>query len=220
MNNTLLTIMIPTVVGREKELSRLRNLLNNQIKYSFGFFYSTDIRLSGFSNTEVEVITCLDNKEITIGEKRELLYKQATGLFSWQIDDDDLIADNAIELILSAIKSNPNIPCITFQENCVINGEYKSSNHSIKYHKWQDGFDGFDFVRTPFYKDVIRTDIAKSVPFPKIRWNEDEQWSYAIKPLLTNEIHIDQEIYYYQYEPKESHIERYGYDKDETRCIM
>ena len=73
-----------------------------------------------------------------------------------------------------------------------------------------DNFDGYSYVRCPFYKDVIRTDIAKSVPFPRIRYNEDEQWSMAIKPLLTNEIHIDEELYYYNYEPKDSHAERYG----------
>ena len=64
----------------------------------------------------------------------------------------------------------------------------------------------------PFYKDVIRTDIAQSVPIPHIRYNEDEQQSMALKPFLTDEIHIDEELYYYIYEPKDTHEERYGFD--------
>lgn len=91
-----------------------------------------------------------------------------------------------------------------------MNGEYKLSNHSIKYEKWADNFDGYDYVRCPFYKDVIRTDIAKSVPFEYVRYNEDEKFSMAIKPLLTDEAHIDREIYFYIYEPKNTHEERYG----------
>ena len=95
----------------------------------------------------------------------------------------------------------------------MMNGVYKSSNHSIKYDKWQDNFDGYDYVRCPFYKDVIRTDIAKSVPFPHIRYNEDEQWSMAVKPLLTDELHIDEELYHYIYNPTETHEERYGFNR-------
>jgi hypothetical protein len=198
MNKPLLSVLIPTVVGRELQY---KHLLNKLMKSGNGRFLLRGI---------VEDIRFYDNKEMTIGEKREKLYQMAAGLYSWQIDDDDDIADNAIGLILEAIKSNPQIPCITFRERCMINGVYKSSNHSIKYNHWEDNADGYDYVRCPFYKDVIRTDIAKQVPFEHIRYNEDERFSYALKPWLTSEIHIDEELYYYNYEPKESHEERYG----------
>lgn len=196
----LLTILIPTVVGREAEVDWLIGDIDLQCSILGGY-------------DEVEVVQLKDNKEITIGEKRERLYKMANGLFSWQIDDDDAIAPDAIQTILAVIKDNPNIPCITFRENCMMNGEYKSSNHSIKYDRWADNFDGYDYVRCPFYKDVIRTDIAQSVPFEYIRYNEDEKFSMAIKPLLTDEAHIDKEIYFYIYEPKDTHEERYGLSK-------
>jgi len=215
----LLSILIPTVVGREDEFDRLHSTILSQI---YGVtqcgdfiqsFIVNDLGLQGgkFDNL-IELIWCIDDKAITIGEKRERLYKYSSGLYSWQIDDDDDIADNAIELILNAIKSNPEIPCITFREKCMINGVYKSSNHSIRYSQWIDNQDGFDYVRSPFYKDVIRTDIAKSVPFPKIRYNEDEQWSKALYPLLTDEIHIDKELYHYIYN-ETNHNERYGLDR-------
>lgn len=192
MSKPILSILIPTIIGREEECARLiEKIMVN-------------------THSSVEVTIEKDNKEITIGEKREKLYKQSNGLFSWQLDDDDDISDDAIELILKAIKENPDVDCVTFEERCQMNGAYKSSNHSLKYEKWQDNFDGFDYVRCPFYKDVIRTDIAKSVPFPFIRYNEDEQWSMALRPHLKTEYHIDKELYYYIYEPKETHEERYG----------
>lgn len=208
-NKILLSILIPTVVGREKEYDKLFGKLRMLGKCIIGDLTQKNIhRCEGRDG--VELISLKDNKEMTIGEKREKLYQMATGTHSWMIDDDDDIALNAIQLILEEIKNNPTISCITFRERCIMNGNYHSSNHSIIYKKWQDDFDGYNFVRCPFYKDIIRTDIAKSVPFPKIRYNEDEQWSMAIKPLLTDEIHIDEELYYYNYEPKDSHSERYG----------
>ena len=196
MTKPLLSILIPTVVGREKEYNLLVSSLHKQ-----------------YNGDEVDIFTLKDNKEMTIDQKRENLYKNAKGLFSWMIDDDDDISADAIWEILKAIKSNPEIPCITFRENCMINGEYKSSNHSIKYSQWMDNQDGFDYVRSPFYKDVIRTDIAQSVPFEHIRYNEDERWAKAIYPLLTSEIHIDKELYFYIYQPKETHEERYGLNR-------
>ena len=215
-NNVLLSILIPTVVGREDSAAALRKKVIEQIsgKGSFLLQLASSTPREGMVGRmelgEVEILDYKDNKEMTIGEKRELLYAAANGLYSLQIDDDDSIADDAISLILQAIKENPSVDCITFRENCMMNGEYKSSNHSLVYEKWQDNFDGYDYVRSPFYKDVIRTDIAKSVPFPHIRYNEDEQWSMAIKPLLTAEIHIDEELYHYIYEPKEDFNTRYG----------
>lgn len=197
MSKPLLSILIPTTIDRFEQWKTLVQKINSHPL---------------LQTKEVEEISDHRGKEMTIGEKREMMYGYANGLYSWQIDDDDDIADNAIELILEAIKSNPEIPCITFREKCMMNGVYKSSNHSIKYDKWQDGFDGYNYVRCPFYKDVIRTDIAKLVPFPYIRYNEDEQWSMALLPHLHSEIHIDEELYFYIYN-ETNHVERYGLDK-------
>lgn len=229
MSSVLLSILIPTTIDRENQylelainkLGRLisefkeenyKNGLINVDHYTFHFI--NDPELSPISDNmdlypKIEVISIQDNKEMSIGEKRELLYKRASGIYSLQIDDDDSIADNAIELILEAIKQEPD--CITFRENCMMNGKYYTCNHSLKYNDWADNFDGFDFVRTPFYKDVIKTSIAQSVPFQHIRYGEDHAWSRDLKPYLKNEVHIDKEIYYYIHNSKpEEHNERYG----------
>lgn len=214
MSQPLLSILIPITPDRKEVVQPLLH----KIGFNLGLHYFVEDKDWIFRNDNengIEVVIFQDNRTLTIGEKREKLYHMARGVFSWQIDSDDNIADNAIELIIEAIKSNPEIPCITFRESCVMNGVYHSSNHSIKYPDWADKKDGFDFVRTPFYKDVIRTDIARAVPFQHIRYAEDHAWSRAIKPLLTDEIHIDQELYFYQYEtkPDETHEQRYGIKK-------
>ena len=161
----------------------------------------------------IEMIHFPDEKELTIGEKRELMYKQARGIYSWQIDDDDAISDDSLHLILDALKDDPD--CITFKEKCIINGSHFTSNHSIKYDDWSEKQDGFDYVRTPFFKSVIKTEIARSVPVPHIRFGEDHEWAKALKPHLKSEVHIDKELYIYQHNSKpENHNERYGFDRD------
>lgn len=217
MAQPLLSILIPTVVGREKELN---NLL---FKIKGGMAWE-EVKI-GTSGYEAHYGKCIslpicfqvykDNKEHSIGEKREFMYNQSMGLYSQMTDDDDELAPSAIELILEAIKSNPNVDCITFQENCQMNGKYYKSNHSLEYPDWDgDGshplHDGFHYHRTPFYKSVIKTEIAKSVPFKHVRYGEDHLWSIDLYPHLKTEIHIDRELYYYIYEPKDTNEERYG----------
>jgi hypothetical protein len=217
MNTPLLTILIPTVNGREELCQRLLDkikgyavwveaeILERNCKWNCGYMY----------DGSVGYMICKDDKTMTIGEKRERMYKEATNLYCWQIDDDDDIADNAIELILEAIKQEPD--CITFQEYVNIDGREYKSNHSLSYPGWMgDGnqvlSDGFHFWRTPFFKSVIKTEIAKSVPISHIRWGEDNDWADKLKPHLKTEVHIDQQLYLYQH-ISSNFNERYGYDK-------
>lgn len=237
MAQVKLSILVPTVVGREAEYLLLAKsivgglfftphfkenvvlgeaeLTIEKIRWIFcGDATYDELKTDNLSSKfpTVEFISIKDDKQIPIGQKRELLYGQASGEYSLQVDDDDSLAPDAIEKILAAIDAT-NPDCVTFRERCDMNGKIQTCNHSLKYDKWGDNWDGFDFVRTPFYKDVIKTEIARSVPFPYIRYNEDEQWSMALKPHLSTESHIDEELYYYSYYPKESHEERYGLNK-------
>lgn len=212
MNQPLLSILIPTIVGREKELESLLLSIKKQCDYEIGL-------IGGYGEKEtlpVEVFWITDNKEMTIGEKREYMYSIANGIYSLQIDDDDDVSGNAIELILEAIKQEPD--CITFEEYVNIDGREYKSNHSLAYPGWiGDGnqvlSDGFHFWRTPFFKSVIKTEIAKTVPIPHVRWGEDNMWADELHKHLNTEVHIDQQLYLYQH-TSSNFNERYGYDRD------
>lgn len=206
MTTPLLSILIPTVVGREEQLNRLLlriGCLTNWPEWA---------ERSSLNDHRVEVVIKKDNKEMTIGEKREKLYQMAQGMYVWQIDDDDDISDDAISEILSVVRYEPD--CITFEEHIDIDGVIERSNHSRNYGGWEgqggkELWDGFHYHRTPFFKSVIKTDIAKSVPVPHERWGEDDLWSQALKPHLRNEIHIDSQLYRYIHRSSNFN-ERYG----------
>ncbi len=208
MSEILLSILIPITPDR---IYGVQPLLK-KIGFCLGVnnFIDNGTWLKGWNNTatfETELWIYNDNKEATIGEKRDSLYKASNGKYSWQIDSDDDIADNAIELIIEAIKQNPD--CITFEEHIDIDGVIQRSNHSLKYGDWNNNEDGFDYVRTPFMKSVIKTEIARSIPIPHIRFGEDHQWAQALKPHLKTEVHIPEQLYKYIHRSS-SHNERYG----------
>jgi glycosyltransferase involved in cell wall biosynthesis len=190
-----LSILIPTTPDREKEFSRLMKELQRQIK-------------SGRLSKVAEIISMCDNKEMTIGEKRNRLYLQAKGEYSVQWDSDDWIHAEGISLIIEAMKDKPD--CITYKELIIWDGKrVQSSNFSLTYNDWKDNEDGFNYVRTPFFKTPIKTDICKSVTIPDIRFGEDHAFSRLVNPKLKTETYIDEFIYWYT--PHQSpHNERYG----------
>jgi len=192
-----LSILIPTVVGREKQFESLKKYLQF---------------LCNPYPDEIEISWMCDNKELTIGEKREILYNHASGDYSLQVDDDDMLSLSSIDQIMRVLK-NESPDCVTYMERCIMNGTLYKCDHSIKYAAWADNSHGFDYVRTPFMKDVIRTDITQRVPIPHIRYGEDHQWSVDLLPHLKTEHHIDDFIYYYEHESSDFKT-RYGFDKD------
>lgn len=205
MTQPLLSIQIPYTKEREQETAKLSKELIRQVQEN---------KLQGF------VVFELDGrgKEVTIGEKRNDLYQRAKGKYVVQWDSDDWIAKDGVMQIVTALQSNPEVDCVTYEEHCDIDGKIFKSNHSLQYSGWYgEGshplHDGFHFHRTPFFKDVIKTEIAKFVPVKHERFGEDHLWAIDLYPNLETEIHIEQPIYHYIHKSSNFN-ERYGFDRN------
>jgi hypothetical protein len=180
----LLSICIPTIQGREGQFNALLADLEIQ-------------RIAHKRYNEIEIIFERDNKEMPIGAKRNLLYTRARGRYAVQIDDDDSVAPDYIAKVVEALQSNPD--CVTYLEHCTMDGVVKTARHSNEYKDWADNRYGFDYVRTPFYKDVIRTDMCRRIKFQDIRFAEDHQWARKLKSkrLIRTEVFINEHMYFY-----------------------
>lgn len=190
-----LSILIPTTIDRTDQFNELVTYLHNIID------------LEGL-NDEVEIISLLDNKEMAIGEKRQALYDMANGEYSWQIDSDDQISPDGLREVIDAI-TDADPDCVTFQEKCLIDGVESFSNFSLKYDDWAENVDGWDHVRTPFFKTPIKTELCRKVPVPHLRFGEDHAWARKIKLYLKSEYHLEKFIYYYIHKSTPFN-ERYG----------
>lgn len=189
----LLSILIPTIVGREQQFEYLVERLNKQIG------------LLG----NIEIVSCKDNKEISIGAKRQQLIEAAQGKYSVQCDDDDWLADNFIERVYPFLHADPD--AVTYLES--VNGTQVAC-HSSMWQSWANNKEGYQYVRTPFYKDVIRTDIVKQIGFKDMRYGEDADFAERLKKsgLIKSEVFLNEIMYYYHMKPltKQEHAERYG----------
>lgn len=195
MNNPTLTICIPTIVGRERQF----NALIESIQAQAGDY-------------PVDILSYCDNKEISIGAKRDILYKEAQGEYVVQFDDDDSCTPDFIPVVFKYLQDRPD--CVTYLERVIENGIERISCHSNRFKEWGSHVEGYHYVRTPYFKDVIKTEVCKAVGVADMRYGEDHEFSIRLKAsgLIKTEAHIDRVMYVYTANPLtvKQHAERYG----------
>lgn len=178
-----LSILIPTIVGRELPYEKLVKSLNGQ-----------------YAGADVEIITLKDNREMSIGEKRNKLLEMATGEYVAYIDDDDCVSEGYIELMLAAIQSGCDCASLLgeYWVDDMFDGVFE---HSIKYKEWRTTGNDIKYERCPNHLNLIRSDIAKQFKFPEKNHGEDSDWSKQIQQsgLLKTEYNIPEIIYFYNF---------------------
>lgn len=199
----LWTIMIPTTVDRDELYEKLCEELFNQV---------AEMRLN--LNEHIEIIGQRDNKEISVGLKRQQLLDRAKGLFVSGFDSDDWPNPDYIHDIWNVLYTHREvIDHVGFIEDCDIDGVKSRSIFSIKHKSWDEMEEGYDQVRCANPKSVIRRTKALQVGYKDMRWGEDRVFAEAVTPLLESEIFIEKPLYYYRHISSPSN-ERYGITTD------
>lgn len=191
-----LSICIPTIVERQHLVEKLYEKVISQVG----------------ENEDVEVLVASDNKEISIGAKRQHFLLAAQGEYVVMIDDDDDISDDYVSEILKAIENGPD--CVGFQIKCT-GTEGKTADMSNKYSDWADSQNGFDYVRTPYQKTPMRTILALAIGYKDMRYGEDYDFSKRLKQsgLITSEVYIPKTLYHYRFKYEDPKT-KYGLTKD------
>lgn len=147
---------------------------------------------------EVEVLFEEDNKEISVGAKRQKLLDRAQGDYVVFHDSDDWCPDYYVDEILKAISKEPD--SIGFEISCT-GTEGKTASASNKWKDWKDNEGGFDYVRTPYQKTPVKREIALAIGYKDMRWGEDFDYSKRLKQsgLIKSEVYIPKVMYMYRY---------------------
>lgn len=177
-----LSILIPTITGREKQYDTLMEILKPQL----------------FEG--VEVCTLKDNKAVSIGKKRNILLRDAEGEYTAFVDDDDKVSPDYVYLLLKAAESG--FDCASLRGKYYVNGKFDGIfEHSLIYKSWKTNPNShvIKYERYPNHLNMIKSSIAKQFKFPEINHGEDKDWSTQIHEsgLLKTEAYIDKVIYHY-----------------------
>jgi hypothetical protein len=180
------------------KLSILMLGISNRLDYSKKIFKKIEDQINNLNTKEVELLFLIDNKNQTVGSKRQSLLDISRGSFVCFMDDDDDISDDYVSEILSAIKSNPNVDVINFKQKARINNDVETDIiFSIKHKTNDDYYPGGVIKRLPFHICVWNKKIASQVRFPNISKVEDWAWAKELCLLATTEYNIDKYLHYY-----------------------
>lgn len=180
-SSIILSILICSLEERKKELGFIfEKLLHQRLSYA----------------SKIEVLIESDNREITIGEKRNILLSRAQGEYICFVDDDDDISNDYIESIMKALESKPD--CVGIEGTIDYMGIKGIFKHSRQFQSWYTGPDAF--YRTPNHLNPVKREIALRIGFPPQSFGEDQIYSNGIKRMLKTEVYINHPIYFYKKE--------------------
>ena len=176
------TIMIATIAGRESSLKSLLQSIHEKRN-----------RICPQLNIQINV--AYDNKEKSIGVKRQSLLESARGKYSSFIDDDDEVTDAYFEDAVATIQGNYHV--------CRLHGQMSQYKfvHSIETKldsmMAKDGI----FTRPPNHLNIVLATIAKFFPFGDATNGEDLDWTIrmASSGFLKNEYQPDPNRTHYIY---------------------
>jgi glycosyltransferase involved in cell wall biosynthesis len=187
-DSVLVSILILSIPSRiEKYLIPLYNKMLEQTK----------------NYPEVEILCLIDNKSMTIGEKRQSLLDSARGKWIAFMDDDDDITDDYMSTIINTIKEKP-ADVISFDQHCIVNGNqfivnFNMSNPNERY------VPGMTHVkRPPFHMCFWKSDIAKQAKLEVSSYGEDFAWCLLMYPKVKSETHINKILHLYRYDDRTS----------------
>lgn len=174
----LLTIAIPTIEQRIGCFNELHNELKKQSE-PFGSL--------------IEIIYISDNKEMTIGAKRQKLVDMSNGKYVVMWDDDDWIHPNGINLIMDALKSDADVISYNYSADIGID-EDTNCNRKISIEYNNELIDNILYVK-PDCKNPIKRELVNKVKFRDISWSEEFFFKMDLSPYLKTEYKIDENIY-------------------------
>ncbi len=221
--NQKAAILIPTIVGREHYLNRLLAKLKEQLSYETRAMQEIPLTLPegrdcvttifhgtyamGTTKLPILIIVDRDNRERTIGEKRNALIDLAVLYGATHrafIDDDDMVSDNYMELNAPGIIGNYD--CNSLVGIYTVNG-VKDPNkhvfiHSLKYDHWYE--DNQFYYRNPNHLNFVSLEKTKDIKFQHKSEGEDGCWSEDLFRLdrLKTEYEITEPFYHYLFRTK------------------
>jgi hypothetical protein len=193
------SILICTLDEREKSFNFIYNKLQKQI---------ADLGLQD----QIEIVYFKDNRENSVGFKRNWLLEQSSGKYTCYVDDDDDISDDYIQIIYEKLLKNPD--CVEMQGVMTFSGKKPHLFiHSIKYNNSYTSEGNFlpaqdnVYYRPPNHLNPIKRVYGCQFSFPEVNFAEDADWATQIAKtgLLKKEEQIDKPCYFYKYTTKRNY---------------
>jgi len=180
-----LYVLICSLEERSESLTKLLTSINN---------------FKAKSTLKVEVLTNVDNREKTVGTKRNELVDQAQGKYCCFIDDDDEIDPEYFTEIGNALKAVPDTDCTSLVGRYYVDGQFQKHFYHFMRHKEYDE-DEEGYYRPPNHLNPILTGYVSQIRFPLKNRGEDTDFALNLSKsmLIAKEVQLIKPLYNYFY---------------------
>jgi len=185
-----ISFLIPTIAGREKSLVRLTDSIHEKMtRLAPNLSYSIDL--------------AFDNREMSVGMKRQKLIQESKGKYSTFIDDDDDITDEYIEDMYRMIEGS--YPVMRLRGRI----DPYTFTHSLENTLDSPMAQNEVFMRPPNHLNPMMTDVAKLVHYKDAIRGEDLDWTIrmARTGFLTSQYTSDESRIHYIYNMGERKVD-------------
>lgn len=181
-----LSILIPTLHSRAIQFNQLIDFLMLHGERYIGDF---------------EIISHMDNKEMSVGAKRNYLLSIACGDYVTFIDDDDTVSAEYIPSLLEAINSGDDVICFK-----VMRYDRGQMDRPVFYSNLveSDVNTREIYYRLPNHLMCVKREHAIATGFKEVNFGEDSDYAKRLKPLLKTETQINRILYNYMYDSRTS----------------
>lgn len=205
-----LSVLIPSLRTRMDPLRSMLDKIQAQID----------------ARTDVEVVSLVDCKTMSLGRKRNLLLDMAQGEYLTFVNDDDDIHPKWLDIILGELRGSPGVDVLSVRAEC--------KRRLSPFQPWQHShimatslrcpesaiiYDGQPqlFLHKPVMWCVWRTEIARQARFKDATYGEDNPWALAASEVAKTEAIVPIPIYCYFADDSTSEA---GLWRDESECGM
>lgn len=195
-----LSILICSLDSRKELRADLIKLLRNTIgEHTHEAIDDKEYLLDKYIGKEAEILICTDNRVMSVGKKRNLLIRNASGDYTVFIDDDDMVTVAYVGNILEATKYNTDV--IVFDAIRYHNGALdRQVIYGTEFKK--DYSTRTAHFRIPNHLMPVKRSITSRVMFPDVSFGEDSEWARKLLPNLKTQQRIKECMYEYWYDDK------------------
>lgn len=201
--------------------------LPNRTRMYLEPFYARLISQIG-NQKDIEVLTIMDNKTMTIGRKRSCLFHIAQGKYTCIIDDDDDVTIDFVQTMREKITDDLDVDVICYNQDANIDGKSWTIRTSLK-HNQQFPFDQLvvdtsgnpiPCNRPPWHWCAWKTDFAKKIPFGDSNTQEDTIFVLDAISKAKTELVIDKVLCKYRWSSSTSQAPFQSIPHDQIQRVI
>lgn len=166
---------------------------------------------------DVQLVYLMDNRRMSVGEKRNELLRMAKGEYISYIDDDDEVAPDYVQRIYQTIvktrKSESPADIICFPQRATLHPANVTHECTYSLAHWRDRKpeerrmlspsdkpNVLNWSGPPAHTMIWRREVVKDARFPEQNFGEDVPWVDAVCAKAKTEIVLNgQPLYFYKF---------------------